>query len=913
MNKIGISSIFKRANIKSNTNPVIKTRKSPSVVNLKKRNFEIINKNIIKEQDEIYDRKKSYKKKTGRKSAFNILPLKNLLAKNNLNDLKMNRDFILNILKKNPKNRRENEIKIVANFLCEKYQYFSNIKKSDSQLKVEKLVEVAKIVQFDPGEMIIRYGDPGDKFYIVIEGSVTVYKPIFVGVKITPNDFIKYMNNIKKKEKDFNKYSRIKEYNKKKNFDISEYEPIDPDMKFMRMNMNLYIENLEMMGSYGEGFSFGEISLMTNAKRNATIKSSTDPKNKCTILLYIGKDSYDKAIREYQEKKLSKDIESFIKAYPFLKVFTREQMISVFNCITKKNLEKGEYLFHQNDEDQNLYFIINGKFEVYSHISLNWINTFLEYIINMKDNILGYLYVQKIKKLNDVFNIVDKIKKKKMKSPMIFEEKDLWEKMDDKINENNLIGLKYDEEKVNENKNTYKIKIQNIDVPELLGIENSFEFKNKFYSVKCVSDKAETNYIKIMDLIKIIYNLRLKELNYLLEIVLERKNIFAKQIISSLKTLEYQIISNLEMKYEYLINTEFIDKKEEGKNENSNNENKDNRILSVIKSKGYSSGLKDILDEDGNILEKKPSEIIKSYLYRYKPPSKKEIKEGKKQELIDFIFTNKTKNFKRQKDIYKNNKENLLILKKLMKDPNKSSIKNMKKFNNTQSNISSFLLNNSTGEQSILKSIANTNRQNFINMNNEHNFSNSFLINSNYLYNKSRLSAKNLKKLKNSKTSNYLTYKGTKINNKNSYSNSVQNTGDFDDMNKNIRTNLMNINLIKDFNKTKKFFIYDKIPKKTNNNNNDFDSLNKNKNILDNTSLNKSEIKFNKILKPFKEKEKGKASNSLYYLNRTNVFGNVDKNRKDFYLGNEFSKKIVSINREKDINLLKHHFPLIRK
>ena len=166
MNKIGISSIFIRANIKSNTNPVIKTRKSPLVVNLKKRNFEIINKNIIKEQDEIYDRKKSYKKKTGRKSAFNILPLKNLLAKNNLNDLKMNRDFILNILKKNPKNRRENEIKIVANFLCEKYQYFSNIKKSDSQLKVEKLVEVAKIVQFDPGEMIIRYGDPGDKFYM---------------------------------------------------------------------------------------------------------------------------------------------------------------------------------------------------------------------------------------------------------------------------------------------------------------------------------------------------------------------------------------------------------------------------------------------------------------------------------------------------------------------------------------------------------------------------------------------------------------------------------------------------------------------------------------------------------------------------------------------------------------------------
>ena len=63
-----------------------------------------------------------------------------------------------------------------------------------------------------------------------------------------------------------------------------------------------------------------------------------------------------------------------------------------------------------------------------------------------------------------------------------------------------------------------------------------------------------------------------------------------------------------------------------------------------------------------------------------------------------------------------------------MKDPNKSSIKNMKKFNNTQSNISSFLLNNSTGEQSILKSIANTNRKNFSNMNNEHAIIKVFLL-----------------------------------------------------------------------------------------------------------------------------------------------------------------------------------------
>ena len=335
---------------------------------------------------------------------------------------------------------------------------------------------------------------------------------------MTPNDFIKYMNDIKFREKDENKYLRIKDYNKTRNFDISEYEKMDSEMNFMKIKREFFVENLQSMGIYGEGFSFGEISLMINAKRNATIKCSDENNNKHAILLSIGKESYDKAFKEYQEKKLTKDIESFIKAYPFFKDFTRENMIAVFNCITKINLEKGDYLFHQNDPDTNLYFVVSGKFEVYSHISLNWINQFMEYIINMRDNVLGHLYVKRPKKLADTISIINTIQKLKLKSPMIFKEVDLWEKIDKRVNENNLIGLKYDEEKINDFKNIYKIKIQNVEKPALLGIESSFEFKNKFYTARCISDEnAEIKYIKIDDLFKIIYKFRLKELNYLID------------------------------------------------------------------------------------------------------------------------------------------------------------------------------------------------------------------------------------------------------------------------------------------------------------------------------------------------------------------------------------------------------------
>ena len=899
---------FFRINNKSKTNINEKARNSV-ILGLKKGNFDVI-KEKIKEQNESKDDnnnpyKNNSKNKT-RRSIANARPLKKLI----LSNASLNKEYILNILEKNPKNRKENEIKNVADFLSTNYTYFQNLKKSDSQLMVEKLAKLSKIKIFYPGETIIKFGDIGDKFYVVIEGFVQVYKPIFEEKKMTPNDFIKYMNDIKFREKDENKYLRIKDYNKTRNFDISEYEKMDSEMNFMKIKREFFVENLQSMGIYGEGFSFGEISLMTNAKRNATIKCSDENNNKHAILLSIGKESYDKAFKEYQEKKLTKDIDNFIKAYPFFKDFTKENMIAVFNCITKINLEKGDYLFHQNDPDTNLYFVVSGKLEVYSHISLNWINQFMEYIINMRDNVLGHLYVKRPKKLADTISIINTIQKLKLKSPMIFKEVDLWEKIDRRVNENNLIGLKYDEEKINDYKNIYKIKIQNVEKPELLGIESSFEFKNKFYTARCISENAEIKYIKIVDLVKIISNLRLRELNYLIDFVLEKKNIFAKQIISSMKTIEYKIISNLEMKYEHFLKFGGKNMKEEEKNEDKEYNN--NKTLSVIKVKGYKSGINDILDDETNLLEKKPTDIIKSYLFRHKEPSRSAIKLSKKQELIDFVFSNKTKKIKREKDIFKNNKENLLILKKLMRN-NNDGIKHLKKFTTTKSNISGFLLNNSISNISFYKpvSINNSNKNDFSISNslNDNKFTNSFLINSNYIYKNKKQSNINNENMKNKIPSNYLTFINTKINYKSNNSSFIKNTNNIDDKSKSkIKSALMRQKIYKDLSKTNSLVSHKK--QKINKN----DLINNKDKSNNNTSfLNISGINSNRLQKLKREEKEKMSKTSRIGDNQNNVFGSVDKNKKEFYLSVGFSQKIVNINKQKDEKLLNHHFPIIKK
>ena len=909
-----IPQLFSNKNNQPKLKLKISSRKSV-LLPFRKKNVNILDENI-KEQNENTENennnnneendKKSDRKKRKIKSLINESKLS---LKNILNNESNNKEYIYTILEKNPKNRKEKDIINVADYLSKNYQYFQNIK-GDSKLKVENLAKIARIKICYPGESIIRYGEIGDKFYVVMEGKIQIYKPMYEGVQMTPNEFIKYMNNIQLIEKDEDKYSRLKEFNKNKKFDLDKYMNYAPNTNVMNTKRDVFIEKLELMGSYGEGFSFGELSLIRNEKRNATIKCSNEDNNKYTVLLSIGKESYNRALKEYQEKKLLKDIENFIKTYPFCKNFTKENMISLFNCLNKINLEKGDYLFHQNDEDTNLYFITNGKFEVYTEISLNWLNKFMEYTINIKDNILGHLYMQRPKKYSDVTDIIKIIKQKKMKSPMIFHELDLWEKVQKKINENNLMGLKFDEEKVNDDKNVYKIKVQYIDKPELLGIENSFEFKNKFYTVKCLEDNGEIKYIKINDFLKIIMNMKLKDFNYLIDIVLEKKNIFAKQIINSMKTIEYKIISNLEMKYELLLNSNNKFPKEVEKN---GNEEDNNKICSLIKFKGYKSGLSDILDEDTNILDKKPFDIIKSFLYKHKEPSKNAIKLNKKRELIDFVFSNKTKKIKNEKDIYKNNEENLFKLKTIMKNNNNCS-SNIKKFNSTQSNISDFLLsNNSINNISAIKSNSNCNsikNDNSIFNNSsthEQKFQNSFLINSYSIYKKQKLSNINKNQIKVSNQSNYLTYVNSKLNgNKNNHKllKSMNNIDD-NEKSKLIKSAILNKKLFNDSNQYYNFISNKK--QKINN----YDSIIKDKSNANKSFLNMSNIRANKSQKmKIDEKEKMSKSSSEYF-NRKNIFGTVDKNKKEFYLSVEFSHKIVNINKHIDKNLLNHYFPMI--
>ena len=147
--------------------------------------------------------------------------------------------------------------------------------------------------------------------------------------------------------------------------------------------MVFFMEEDEKMDEYGKGFSFSDIALINKAPRNATIKE----KENC-VLLTIGKDDYTKAILEFQKRKLSKEIEIF---YSFFKYFNNDKIIKLFNCLTKVEIYKGEYLYKHNMNADSIYIINNGCFSIYSLISFSLINDCIVYIDYSDKNILQYI------------------------------------------------------------------------------------------------------------------------------------------------------------------------------------------------------------------------------------------------------------------------------------------------------------------------------------------------------------------------------------------------------------------------------------------------------------------------------------------------------------------------------------------
>ena len=434
-------------------------------------------------------------------------------------------EYIMSLLSKNNYQRTKAEIRILAEYLSEKYEFFKKLKTTSEIAKLEKICSVLHLEEFKPNSTIIKFGEEGDKFYILLDGRVNLYKPSYPQKIMNLQEYLTYIEDVRLEEKDDLKIRRILDKNSYLRLDMGMLMAIPISNLTTNFKLKVFVEEDEKLGEFGDGFAFGEIALIKKTKRNATIKAKKFCKLAC-----INKNDYNKIIKELEEKRLEKVLKQFKKNYPLFDFWTLNHLIRLMNCFSNIYLFPGDYLFKQNEESDAIYIIKSGKFEIYSYVSLGWINQFYDYIIDSKSNLVYFLLNKPPVKEKEITDIINLAKKKCPLSPM------KWDPY-----KGNKITVSFQSpgsfENLQQEKldsvdplNLFKVKIRNTFGPEVLGFADALEMKNRFCFVKCV-ETASIQKVKLIDFFKLV-NLNVEEENKkgMMDIIAKKKRHFYIQL-----------------------------------------------------------------------------------------------------------------------------------------------------------------------------------------------------------------------------------------------------------------------------------------------------------------------------------------------------------------------------------------------
>ncbi len=172
----------------------------------------------------------------------------------------------------------------------EKIFLFSSLNPIDKKKILDAVLGVTK----NAGDVIIQEGDDGDNFYFVEKGSLNCTK------------FLK---------KD------------------------DPEPTFLK--------------EFGPGESFGELALLYNAPRAATITCKSDT---CE-LWSLDRNTFNNVIKTAVQKKREK-YDDFLERVEILKCMEKYERTKLADAFKEQWFEEGDYIIKQGDKDGNEFFMV---------------------------------------------------------------------------------------------------------------------------------------------------------------------------------------------------------------------------------------------------------------------------------------------------------------------------------------------------------------------------------------------------------------------------------------------------------------------------------------------------------------------------------------------------------------------------
>ncbi|CAI2364839.1 unnamed protein product [Moneuplotes crassus] len=265
------------------------------------------------------------------------------------------------------------------------------------------LLKVIKEEQFEKDQSVITFGEFGSKFYIILQGSVAVRIPLLMKKEYSFKEmleyFVEHQNWLIKDDKyqlllaiiqDF--IPEIIKYNGKGqlclNFDLcskvisgeiivnsqSRYKNFFPEFhnfrkysKFMSESGKMKVEFNTMfhVATLDAGKSFGELALINNVRRSATIVTLED-----SSFAVIKKKDFDKVYGRVIKKKFATKVE-FLNKFLFLRYVTRQRKEKLCFSLKRETFQIGQKICIEGTPIKDFFFIEKGEFEVTKYIFLH--------------------------------------------------------------------------------------------------------------------------------------------------------------------------------------------------------------------------------------------------------------------------------------------------------------------------------------------------------------------------------------------------------------------------------------------------------------------------------------------------------------------------------------------------------------
>lgn len=158
--------------------------------------------------------------------------------------------------------------------------------------QIDHIIDAMEIEKSSAGDVIIKQGDEGDKFYVILEGTFDIY-----------------VNGV-------------------------------------------------MVVSYSAGQNFGELALMYNCPRAATIKSNGNG-----VLFVLDRIGFHYFMK-HTSTEINHDVTEFVSSISFLASLSDTDLQSLIDSFTLTKFRDGETIIKQGDKGDIFYIIEEGQVEV---------------------------------------------------------------------------------------------------------------------------------------------------------------------------------------------------------------------------------------------------------------------------------------------------------------------------------------------------------------------------------------------------------------------------------------------------------------------------------------------------------------------------------------------------------------------